>query len=73
MGDDAFGHLLKGTLDEIGIDTTGLVVDPAVFTTLAFVTLDATGNRSFSFARKPGADTCLTGDEVDKALTRDLV
>ena len=71
VGDDAFGHLLKGTLDAIGIDTTGLVVDPAVFTTLAFVTLDATGNRSFSFARKPGADTCLTGDEVDKALLDD--
>ena len=71
VGDDAFGHLLKGTLDEIGIDTTGLVVDPAVFTTLAFVTLDATGNRSFSFARKPGADTCLTSDEVDKALLDD--
>ena len=34
VGDDAFGHLLKGTLDEIGIDTNGLVVDPAVFTTL---------------------------------------
>ena len=71
VGDDVFGHLLKGTLDAIGIDTTGLVVDPAVFTTLAFVTLDATGNRSFSFARKPGADTCLTGDEVDKALLDD--
>ena len=71
VGDDAFGHLLKGTLDAIGIDTTGLVVDPAVFTTLAFVTLDATGNRSFSFARKPGADTCLTGDEVDKTLLDD--
>ena len=71
VGDDAFGHLLKGTLDAIGIDTNGLVVDPAVFTTLAFVTLDATGNRSFSFARKPGADTCLTGDEVDKTLLDD--
>ena len=42
--------------------------DPAVFTTLAFVTLDATGNREFSFARKPGADTCLRTDEVDLAL-----
>ena len=71
VGDDAFGHLLKGTLDAIGIDTNGLVVDPAVFTTLAFVTLDATGNRSFSFARKPGADTCLTGDEVEKTLLDD--
>lgn len=68
VGDDTFGHLLKGTLDKLGIDTRGIVVDPAVFTTLAFVTLDSTGNRSFSFARKPGADTCLRPEEVNTAL-----
>lgn len=42
-----------------------------MFTTLAFVTLDATGNRSFSFARKPGADTCLRPEEVNTALLDD--
>lgn len=68
VGDDAFGHLLVGTLNEKGIETKGIVTDPAVFTTLAFVTLDATGNRSFSFARKPGADTCLRTDELDLSL-----
>ncbi len=68
VGDDAFGHLLVSTLDTLGIGTAGVVKDPAVFTTLAFVTLDATGNRSFSFARKPGADTCLRPEEVDTAL-----
>lgn len=68
VGDDTFGHLLVNTLDTLGIGTAGVVKDPAVFTTLAFVTLDATGNRSFSFARKPGADTCLRPEEVDTAL-----
>ena len=67
-GADRFGELLKATLAEKGIGTRGIVADPAVFTTLAFVTLDATGNRAFSFARKPGADTCLRADEVDTAL-----
>ena len=71
VGDDAFGHLLKGTLDTLGIGTGGIVTDPAVFTTLAFVTLDATGNRSFSFARKPGADTCLRSEEIDYKLLDD--
>ena len=71
VGDDAFGHLLVGTLNEKGIETKGIVTDPAVFTTLAFVTLDATGNRSFSFARKPGADTCLRTDELDLSLLDD--
>ena len=68
VGDDAFGHLLKGTLTNAGIDTKGLVVDPEVFTTLAFVTLDERGDRSFSFARKPGADTQLRWEEVDRAM-----
>lgn len=68
VGDDAFGRLLLGTLGRSGIETRGIVVDPKVFTTLAFVTFDDKGDRSFSFARKPGADTQLTWDEVDKTL-----
>lgn len=39
-----------------------------VFTTLAFVTLDENGDREFAFARKPGADTQLTFDELDLSL-----
>ena len=68
VGNDAFGNLLLGTLNEAGIGTSGMVVDDSVFTTLAFVTLDATGDRSFSFARKPGADTQLKAEEVDLGL-----
>ncbi len=68
VGDDMFGRLLMGTLKQAGIDTLGVAVDPAVFTTLAFVSLDASGNRDFSFARKPGADTCLAPEELDEAL-----
>lgn len=68
VGDDAFGHLLLGTLQKAGIETKGIVVDPTVFTTLAFVTFDDAGDRSFSFARKPGADTQLRWDEVDLSI-----
>ncbi|MBR3972779.1 MAG: carbohydrate kinase [Oscillospiraceae bacterium] len=68
VGDDAFGHLLLGTLTQAGIETKGIVVDPDVFTTLAFVTFDEFGDRSFSFARKPGADTQLRWEEVDKSI-----
>lgn len=64
VGADSFGKLLMGTMTEKGISTRGILADPKVFTTLAFVTLDATGNREFSFARKPGADTCLTAEEL---------
>ena len=68
VGDDTFGHLLLGTLKNAGIETKGVVVDPTVFTTLAFVTFDDRGDRSFSFARKPGADTQLRWEEVDKTM-----
>ena len=68
VGDDAFGQLLLSTLKDAGIETKGIVVDPAVFTTLAFVTFDDKGDRSFSFARKPGADTQLHWEEVDQTM-----
>ena len=68
VGADSFGKLLLATVAAKGIETRGIVSDPDAFTTLAFVTLDATGNREFSFARKPGADTCLRPEEVNTAL-----
>lgn len=70
VGDDAFGHLLSGTLEKAGINTKGLIIDRNYFTTLAFVTLDESGDREFSFARKPGADTRLTEDEIDYSLIK---
>jgi len=64
VGDDMHGRLLKQTLQENNVNTDGLVVDPDYFTTLAFVTLHD-GEREFSFARKPGADTMIRADEVN--------
>ena len=48
------------------------LVDEAI-TTMAFVTLDDKGDRSFTFARKPGADMFLTRDDVDKAGVTDAL
>lgn len=68
VGDDTFGRLLLETLRRAGIETRGMIAAPDVFTTLAFVTLDARGEREFAFARKPGADTCLSFSEIDRSL-----
>ena len=68
VGTDAFGKLLTATLEKAGIETRGLIATDDVFTTLAFVTLDETGNREFSFSRKPGADTCIAFEELDLSL-----
>lgn len=69
VGDDMHGALLKKTLEENDVDTSGLIVDPNVFTTLAFVTL-TDGERNFSFARKPGADTQLRKEEVNLEILK---
>lgn len=71
VGKDAFGELLLSTMKNAGIDTRGILADDDTFTTLAFVTFDPAGDRSFSFARKPGADTQLTWEEIDKSLIDD--
>lgn len=68
VGSDTFGKLLLGTLQKAGIEPRGMVVTDDVFTTLAFVTFDEQGDRAFAFSRKPGADTCLTFDEIDLSL-----
>ena len=68
VGTDTFGNLLIGTLKEAGIETKGLVQTDDVFTTLAFVTFDASGDRKFAFSRKPGADTCISFEELDLSL-----
>ena len=58
VGNDSFGTFLRQELDSRGVNTDYLKQKPSG-TTLAFVHLDKTGNRSFSFYRDPGADTLL--------------
>ena len=70
VGKDIHGEFLKETLEKYKIDTKGLIMDKKVFTTLAFVSLNEKGERDFSFARKPGADTCLKKEEVDLELVK---
>lgn len=64
VGQDMHGRFLRTTLEEVGIDARGLIMAEDVFTTMAFVSLNG-GEREFSFARKPGADTCLTAEELN--------
>ena len=67
-GNDAFGKMLVSTMQKLGIDPRAVIMTDDAFTTLAFVTLDETGDRSFSFARKPGADLLLRFEEVDLSV-----
>ena len=71
VGQDLFGNKLKATLDEVGIDTSNLIIDEDARTTLAFVETFPNGDRDFSFYRNPGADMMLRKEDLHEDLIRD--
>ncbi len=70
VGDDMFGHSLRGVVQAAGIDVSGLLLDRAAHTTLAFVKTYENGDRDFSFYRDPGADMLLRADELPEETIR---
>lgn len=68
VGNDMHGIFLRDTLIKYKVDTTNLVLDSNSFTTLAFVDLNKDNERTFSFARKPGADTQMNINEFDEEI-----
>ena len=71
VGRDIFGNRLKAVLDEVGIDTSNLIMDEDVRTTLAFVETLPGGDRDFSFYRNPGADMMLKEEELQEDVIRE--
>ncbi len=61
VGNDAFGHFLKQTLEKDGVNTNNLILS-SVPTTFAFVSLKKGGERDFIFQR--GADELLEFSEI---------
>ena len=73
VGEDDFGRFLIATLKREGVKVMCEKLCEEATTTMAFVSLGADGERSFTFARKPGADMFLKEFEVleeDIATTR---
>ena len=67
-GADSFGKDLKAVLEGLRVNTEGLCMTEKQHTTLAFVSLDESGERHFSFCRNPGADTQLSKDDLDRSV-----
>ncbi len=64
MGNDDFGRFLTSVMNENNVKLlTPELTDEAV-TTMAFVTLYPGGERTFTFARKPGADMLLKKEDL---------
>ncbi len=68
VGNDPFGEILKRTLERYGVDDSGLQTTDHADTTLAVVTVDPHGERSFAFCRKPGADTQIDRERALAAV-----
>ena len=73
LGDDDFGRFLLRTLEQYHIHP--LCPEPVTeaVTTMAFVSLDPHGDRTFTFARKPGADMFLTRADIDRARVEQTI
>ena len=71
VGRDAFGNSLRAVLEKNNVDTQGLLEDGKEHTTLAVVSVDETGERSFSFYRNPSADVNLRAEELPEKLLKD--
>lgn len=73
VGNDDFGHFLMDTLKENNVVQGVTQLSDHAITTLAFVTLGENGERTFTFARKPGADMLLSPEEVREADVENAV
>lgn len=65
VGTDPFGDFLASALAQYGVDTRFLLRHPSAKTSLAFVMLDDSGDRSFSFYRHETADVMLTPAQIN--------
>ncbi len=68
LGDDMFGHFIKQELDQQNVSTAYCKFTDESKTALAFVSLDDSGERSFSFYRPPAADLLYRVDDFDHAM-----
>ena len=71
LGADPFGAKIAGELAGFGIDTSAIRYTTDANTSLAFVSLAADGNRTFSFYRNPAADMLYAPEQVDPACFTD--
>lgn len=67
VGNDDFGKFLVKTLEREGVRVLCPELCDEAVTTMAFVSLDEHGDRSFTFARKPGADMLLNAGDVERS------
>ncbi|MBD8212702.1 aminoimidazole riboside kinase [Erwinia persicina] len=64
VGDDPFGRFLQQTLRDENVDIERMYRAPGQRTSTVLVSLDAQGERQFTFMVRPSADLFLTADRL---------
>ncbi len=73
VGADPFGIFLEKTIKEVGVDTSMMKFSTEQSTTLAFVSLKASGERDFVFNRGADAELLMNDIDTDKIENSALV
>jgi fructokinase len=73
VGNDAFGQFLVETLRDVLVDTTMIVKENNVLTTMAFVSLQSNGERDFIFNRGADERLALSDVDLDKILQAKVI
>ncbi|MGM9592887.1 MAG: carbohydrate kinase [Candidatus Onthomonas sp.] len=71
VGEDAFGRHILSVLEDSGVDTRFVFRTKQANTGLAFVSLDASGDREFAFFRNPSADLFLSPEQITEEMLED--
>ncbi|HEX5751534.1 MAG TPA: carbohydrate kinase [Archangium sp.] len=68
VGEDEFGHFLRERLAAEGVDVSHVRQTPEARTGLVFISIDARGERSFTYFRTNSAEFLLSERDVDPAF-----
>lgn len=71
LGNDPFGNKIFAELSKFNIGLDNVKLTDEANTALAFVSLQADGNRTFSFYRKPSADMLYSAENIDEKMLED--
>lgn len=70
LGNDPFGNFLEEVLKANGVDTTCIYRTSKANTGLAFVSLEESGERDFTFYRNPSSDLFLESSDIKKEFIK---
>ena len=68
VGEDAFGHMLRTTLELEGVDSCGIQIIPEYATGAAFVSYDDSGEREFVFHIRHAAAGQIDANSIPERL-----